>query len=91
MGVSGQRHAPPSLYTGERTPGTHSTGGWVGPRADVDTELKGKIILPLPGMEPRSPGPSSDAVLSYPGSHDTLMHVVISVVRIDSSKEMHFV
>jgi hypothetical protein len=28
-GVSGQRH-------GERTPGTHWIGGWVGPRAGLD-------------------------------------------------------
>jgi hypothetical protein len=52
MGVSGQRHAPAALYTGENTPGTHWTGGWVGPRAVLDTEAKGKIILPLPGIEP---------------------------------------
>jgi hypothetical protein len=31
MGVSGQRHAPAALCPGERTPGTHCTGGWVGP------------------------------------------------------------
>jgi hypothetical protein len=29
---------------GERTPGTHCTGGWVGPRADLDTEARGKIL-----------------------------------------------
>jgi hypothetical protein len=26
-----------------RTPGTHCTGGWVGPRAGLDTEVRGKI------------------------------------------------
>jgi hypothetical protein len=31
MGVSGQRHAPVALYPREKTPGTHYTGGWVGP------------------------------------------------------------
>jgi hypothetical protein len=25
---------------GERTPGTHCTGGWVGPRAVLDTEAR---------------------------------------------------
>ena len=30
--VIGQRHAPAALYPRER-PGTHCTGGWVGPRA----------------------------------------------------------
>jgi hypothetical protein len=44
MGVSGQHHAPAALYTRERTPGTHCTGGWVGPRAGLDTEAKRKIL-----------------------------------------------
>ena len=34
-GVSGQQHAPAALYPRER-PGTHFTGGWVGPRAGLD-------------------------------------------------------
>jgi hypothetical protein len=29
---------------------THWTGGWVGPRAVMDAEVKGKILLPLPGI-----------------------------------------
>ena len=33
--VSGQQHAPAALYSLER-PGTHFTGGWVGPRAGLD-------------------------------------------------------
>jgi len=32
--VSGQQHAPAALYPRER-PGTHCTGGWVGPRAGL--------------------------------------------------------
>jgi hypothetical protein len=28
----------------------------VGPRAGLDTEAIGKILLPLPGIEPRLPG-----------------------------------
>ena len=34
-GVSGRRHAPAVLYPRER-PGTHCTGGWVGPRTGLD-------------------------------------------------------
>ena len=34
-GVSGQEYAPAALYTREK-PGTHCTGGWVGPRAGLD-------------------------------------------------------
>jgi len=33
----------PRFTPGERTPGTHCTGGWVGPRAGLDTEARGKI------------------------------------------------
>jgi hypothetical protein len=57
MGVSGQRHAPAALCPrGKDPPGTHCTGGWVGPRAGADTEVRGKILLPLPEIEPLSPG-----------------------------------
>jgi hypothetical protein len=34
----------PHFTPGERTPGTHCTGGWVGPRAGLDTEARGKIL-----------------------------------------------
>jgi hypothetical protein len=40
---------------GERTPGTHCTGGWVGPRADLDTEDRGKILCPCRGSNPDRP------------------------------------
>jgi len=33
--VGSQRHDPAALSTGKR-PGTHCTGGWVGPRAGMD-------------------------------------------------------
>jgi hypothetical protein len=56
MGVSGQRHAPAALYPLGKDPGTHWTGGWVGPRAGLDTEARRKILCPLPGIEPVSPG-----------------------------------
>jgi hypothetical protein len=44
MGVSGQHHAPAGFRPEERTPGTHCTGGWVGPRAGLDAESRGKIL-----------------------------------------------
>jgi len=46
-GVSGQQHAPAALYPQER-PGTHITGGWVGPGAGLDRQ---KISSP-PGFDP---------------------------------------
>jgi hypothetical protein len=45
----------PRFSPGERTPGNHCTGGWVDPRAGLDTEAAGKPLSPLPGIEPRSP------------------------------------
>jgi hypothetical protein len=56
MGVSGQRHALAALYLRGKDPSTLWTGGWVGPRAGLDTEVRGKNPLPPPGIEPRSPG-----------------------------------
>ena len=57
-GVSGQQHAQAALYTRER-PGTHFTGGRVGPRAGLDER---KISSP-PGFDP---GPSSPWSVGIP-------------------------
>jgi hypothetical protein len=43
-GVSGQRHAQATFTPGERTAGTHCTGGWLGPRDGLDTHVRGKIL-----------------------------------------------
>ena len=61
--MRGQRHAPAALYPRER-PGTHRTGGWVGPRAGVDRG--GKSRPPL-GLDPDRPARSQSVYrLSYP-------------------------
>ena len=49
MGVGGQRHAPAVLPPGR--PGTHCTGGWVGPRADW---TGAENLAPPPGFDPRN-------------------------------------
>jgi hypothetical protein len=54
-GVSGQRHASAVLCPGERTPGTHCTGGWVGPKAGLDTEVRGNILCPCRGSNLNRP------------------------------------
>jgi hypothetical protein len=54
----GERSAsrPGRAFTpGERTPGTHCTGVWVGPRAGLDTEDTGKILCPCRGSNPDRP------------------------------------
>jgi hypothetical protein len=40
---------------GERTPGTHWTGGWVDPRAGLD-DMEKRTFLALPGLELRPLG-----------------------------------
>jgi hypothetical protein len=48
-------HAAAALYSGEKTPGTHCTGGWVGPRAGLDTEATGEILCPCRGSNSDRP------------------------------------
>jgi hypothetical protein len=46
----------PGRFTSrERTPGTHWIGGWVGPRAVLDTAVKRKIPSPRRESNPRTP------------------------------------
>jgi hypothetical protein len=79
----------PRFSPRERTlsppPGANCTGGWVGPRTDLDTEARGKILPPLPGIEPRSPGrPALSQTLywlSYPGSSPGIIRVIKSRSR----------
>jgi hypothetical protein len=51
MGVSGQCRTSAALYPRGEDP---RTGGWVGPRAGLDTGWR-KNSLALPGIEPQSP------------------------------------
>jgi hypothetical protein len=41
-----------ALPQGKRPPGTHWTGGWVGPRAGLDAEARGKILCLCRGSKP---------------------------------------
>jgi hypothetical protein len=54
-GVSGQRQAPPALHPRNRTLGTHWIGGWMGLRADLDTETAGTILCLCRGSSPGRP------------------------------------
>jgi hypothetical protein len=55
----------PRFSPGERTPGTHCTGGWVGPRSGLDTKAKRNILSPLLEIEPQSPGRSARSQALY--------------------------
>jgi hypothetical protein len=66
-GVSGQHHAPAALYPGERGPGTHFIGGWVGPRADMDAETRRKMLCLCRRSNPGRPACTQTLYwLSYP-------------------------
>jgi hypothetical protein len=43
----------------------------VGPRAGLDTEARGKILAPLPRIEPRSPGRPDPSQTLDPELHGT--------------------
>jgi hypothetical protein len=46
---------PGRALSGDRTPGTHCTGGWVDLRAGLDTEVRGKVLCPCRGSNPDRP------------------------------------
>ena len=58
--VRGQRHAPAALDPWER-PGTHCTGGWVGPRAGLDRCEN----PPPPGFDTRTVQPVANGCTDY--------------------------
>jgi hypothetical protein len=45
----------PRFTPGERTPGTHWTGGWVSPRAGLDAKARRKILCLCRGSNPGRP------------------------------------
>jgi hypothetical protein len=58
--------------SGRFTPGTHSIGSWVDPRASLDDVVKRKFLT-LPGLKLRPLGRPAHSQslyqLRYPGSH----------------------
>jgi hypothetical protein len=55
-GVEWSASPRPRFSPGERTPRYHCTGDSVRSTAGLDREARGKILSPLPRIEPRSPG-----------------------------------
>jgi hypothetical protein len=57
-----------ALVGGERAPGSHWIGGWIGPRAGLEAVEKGKNISTFPRIEPGRPTHNKLLHrLSYPG------------------------
>jgi hypothetical protein len=64
----------PRFTPGERTPGTHCTGGWVDSRAGLDAEVRRKILCLCRGSNPgRSVPCQALSWLSYRGSLDATL------------------
>jgi hypothetical protein len=63
MKVAGQGRAPPTLSPG-KSPGTHFTGGWLGPRVILDECGEDKCLLLTPEFEP--PTVAIPTTLSWP-------------------------
>jgi hypothetical protein len=62
----------PRFTPGERTPGTHWIGGWVGPRAGLNAGARRKILCPCRRLNPERPARSQTLYcLSYRGSKVT--------------------
>jgi hypothetical protein len=71
MEANGQHHIMATLFPQERAPGTHWIAGWVGLRARLDTEARGKIICLCRRSNPSRPVCSQTLYwLSYPSSTD---------------------
>jgi hypothetical protein len=59
----------PRFTPRESTPGTHCTGGWVGPRAGLDAGARRKTLCPCRGSNPDRPARRQTIYwLSYRGS-----------------------
>jgi hypothetical protein len=62
-----QLHAPVALYPPGKDPGTHCAAGWVGLRAGLNTEARGKILCLCGRSNPGRPvcNQTKNIVLSY--------------------------
>jgi hypothetical protein len=73
MGVGGQGHSRAALCTG-----THCIGGWVGLRAGLETEVRGKVLCPCRGTN--SDRPVVQSVARHYTDWATPAHVYIRSV-----------
>jgi hypothetical protein len=81
---------PLPLFTpGESTPGTHCTAGWAGHRAGLDTEARGKILSPLPVIEPRSPGRPARSLTLYWLSYLAHIYLLLKEIKSERSYKMY--
>jgi hypothetical protein len=81
--VSGQLPAAAALPPGERALGTHSLGGWVDPRADMDDVEKRKFLT-LSGLELRPLGRQARSQLLYRLHYPSFVTVYFEKKKIEN-------
>jgi hypothetical protein len=86
MEVSDQLYSPAALPPGERTPGTHWIGGWVGLRAGLDVVEERKIFHCGESNPDRAACSSSLYRLSYPDSNYRVYSCDIRVFMLNLIK-----
>jgi hypothetical protein len=76
VGSEWSASCPSACTPGETAPVTHWIGGWLGPRASLDTVEQGKKLLPLQEKYPGHPALSSLLYRpTYPGSWEEALVV----------------
>jgi hypothetical protein len=74
-----------ALPPGKEPPGTHCTGGWVGPRAGPDAEVRGKILCLCRGPNPGRPVNSQTLYsLSYPALTVSTLVLLNSLIQSEA-------
>jgi hypothetical protein len=71
----------PRFTPGERAPGTHCTGGWVGPRDGLHAEVRGKTLCLCRGSNPGRPVRSQTLLITCKE------HVCLKLLRGSASNE----
>jgi hypothetical protein len=76
----------PRFTPGERTPGTHCTGGWVGPRADLDTDAEEKCLASAGDRTSiaRSSSPQPDTILTELPASCSLLYLKLKFLFVHS-------
>jgi len=74
--MCGQSQAPAALTLGKR-PGTHCTGGWVGPRGMC---ARMRELLPPPGFDTRTIQHVASRYTDYPHPSHTLLKQYLHIL-----------
>jgi hypothetical protein len=87
-GTSWRSVSRPGLFNPEeRASGTHWTGGWVDPRADLD-DVEMRKSLALPGLELQPPGRPACSQSLYRLRYSGSFNYIVNDVKISQSARL---